>query len=259
MIEVEEYFNKNFNFLEEETIIQMNNHFGMGELNNVIVGLNKECFGLILVDDENQITYQIFYVNGTKRLKGNVLQLSMEQNDRDGLVFAFVKYLSENYDDIDVIETFNVYQHHVRTLFEKLNYLTINPLMFQDHKGETLMIAKGVKGVLPVLMLDKKFFYEMFFDKKEKMNLIPGDEFIYLMLNLRNSLVKIGLSKNPNFREKTLQSEEPEIGLITFWKAPKQVERELHKQFKDKRQRGEWFKLSFSDLKTIKNQMKIYK
>lgn len=68
------------------------------------------------------------------------------------------------------------------------------------------------------------------------------------MRNTRNGFTKIGISKNPNFREKTLQAEEPEIELIYEWAAPPFVERYLHAYYGDKRIRGEWFALNLRDI-----------
>lgn len=78
---------------------------------------------------------------------------------------------------------------------------------------------------------------------------------VYVMKNLRNGLFKIGVSKNPSFREKTLQSEEPEIMLISATPAKKYVERILHKIFKEKRVRGEWFKLEEEEAQKISDMV----
>ena len=77
--------------------------------------------------------------------------------------------------------------------------------------------------------------------------------FIYLILNKRNGLYKIGLSINPITREKTLQSEEPEIEVIYTYKGGFKIEKEIHNTFKDKRVRGEWFKLKSEDLELLNN------
>lgn len=71
----------------------------------------------------------------------------------------------------------------------------------------------------------------------------------YLMYNHRNRYVKIGKSNNPSFREKTLQSEEPEVSLLAI--SPLLSERDLHRIFSSKRLRGEWFALSLTDLERL--------
>lgn len=69
-----------------------------------------------------------------------------------------------------------------------------------------------------------------------------GPDYVYLMSHA-NGLTKIGFSKNPKTREKTLQAEDPRLNLIDFFVASKETELRLHKIFKDVRVRGEWFNL----------------
>jgi hypothetical protein len=64
----------------------------------------------------------------------------------------------------------------------------------------------------------------------------------YVMLNARNGYIKIGRSSNPSFREKTLQSEEPEVYLLGICNQVR--ESDLHKRCAPLRLRGEWFALS---------------
>lgn len=70
----------------------------------------------------------------------------------------------------------------------------------------------------------------------------------YLMID-GNGYYKIGKSFNPEIREKTLQSQNPTIELIAFLN--KDIEKELHLEYKNKRKRGEWFSLSKEDVKFI--------
>jgi hypothetical protein len=74
----------------------------------------------------------------------------------------------------------------------------------------------------------------------------------YLMLNNRNGYVKIGVSNNARYREKTLQSEEPEVVLFAVLErgAPR-MERSLHREYANSRLRGEWFALGPKDVQRI--------
>lgn len=83
-----------------------------------------------------------------------------------------------------------------------------------------------------------------------------GKCFVYLMVDTTNNYYKIGISKNPKYREKTLQSEKPTIEMI--WskkfanrKMAKSIEGALHKTFENEHVRGEWFKLSPNDIEDI--------
>lgn len=78
-----------------------------------------------------------------------------------------------------------------------------------------------------------------------------GIPLVYLMLNCRNKYTKIGVSMYPQYREKTLQSEEPEITLLATIRGGKNMECELHQRFAAKRLRGEWFDLDREDYDAI--------
>ncbi len=78
---------------------------------------------------------------------------------------------------------------------------------------------------------------------------LAGDK-VYFMKNRRNGYTKIGVSCNPKFREKTLQSEEPEIELL-FAIAIEDAYRwewEFHDVYSAKRIRGEWFALDDEEI-----------
>lgn len=79
--------------------------------------------------------------------------------------------------------------------------------------------------------------------------------FVYLMRNRRNGLTKIGFSKDPKYRESTLQSEEPEVALLSAWRGTRATEEELHEQFSKARVRGEWFELDDVDCALIEGRM----
>lgn len=79
--------------------------------------------------------------------------------------------------------------------------------------------------------------------------------FTYLMLDTRNGLHKIGKSKHPQYREKTLQSEVPQIKIIAYCADWIVSESDLHRCYQSKRVRGEWFNLTKQDISTIKNLM----
>src|SRR5436309_386763 len=75
--------------------------------------------------------------------------------------------------------------------------------------------------------------------------------FIYLMEDLRNGYFKIGRSANPGTRERTLQSEAPQVVMRLSIPAAEEHEKELHHRFSSKRIRGEWFALTANDVVSI--------
>lgn len=89
------------------------------------------------------------------------------------------------------------------------------------------------------------------FHKKMQNQKKPGERktgFVYLARNERNGMTKIGFSNNPRQREKTLQSEEPEIHIFHKWRGCWVDEQATHVKFSDSRVRGEWFNLSKSQV-----------
>jgi len=75
--------------------------------------------------------------------------------------------------------------------------------------------------------------------------------YVYIMEDPRNKSFKIGCSKTPFTRERTLQSEVPETILRFAIPADKEDERNLHDLFKRHRRRGEWFSLTADNLRWI--------
>jgi Meiotically up-regulated gene 113 len=255
---IEELFQTVYSPLDEPTILHLNKQC-LGDLNNVVVGLEKQCFGLMCMDDTDKIIYRLFYANGEAELQGDIIELTIDNPYRDRLVFYFSQFLEHNYKGLDTINTYNTFQKQTRTLLEQIGYLTISPTEFVKYGDPNpLIMAKDIKGIIKIPLIDKREFYKSFFGNKDIKQLKRGEEFVYIMLNPRTDLVKIGRSKDPNYREKTLQGQEPEIILVSFWKAPSAIEKKLHIEFSEKRQRGEWFDLTFKDLKKINELMKAY-
>jgi len=255
---IEQLFQTIYSPLDKATILRLNEQYSDGGLNNVVVGLQKECFGALLMDDTNEIVYRLFCVNGETGLQGDIVELTISNPNRNYLVFYSSQFLEHKYSGLDTIITFNTFQTQTRTFLEQLNYLTVSSTEFKNYAPDSLILAKDVKGILNVPLIHKKEFYKGFFGNKNISKIEQGEDYIYIMLNSRNNLMKIGKSNKPFYREKTLQGQEPEIMLITYWKAPSTIERQLHKEFSHKRQRGEWFNLSFKDLQKIKEIMTNY-
>jgi hypothetical protein len=250
---VKELFNKRCFKLSWETIVQISEEHKSFELNNVIVGLLNECFGLIA---DGGLAYNLFYVNG-KQFKGDLIELSVEDEMREELVMMFAYYLSAKYDELEPVNIFNTFQTHTRSYLEGINRLTISSIEFERQKNlfqNFEILAPGVNGIHIISMLDKGEFYQQFFCALPE-EFLDTSNYVYLMLNKKTNLIKIGTSERPSFRERTLQSQEPEVILIAAWNAPRSIEKYLHNKFKKLRSRGEWFSLKFKDLNEIKTYM----
>ena len=71
----------------------------------------------------------------------------------------------------------------------------------------------------------------------------------YIIKDCNTGLYKIGCSNEPLKREKTLQSEKPNIKIIKIFE--NYIEKELHKKYEKQRIRGEWFNLNEIQIKYI--------
>ncbi len=71
---------------------------------------------------------------------------------------------------------------------------------------------------------------------------------VYLMKNMASGYYKIGSSRQPVSRERTLQAQEPDVRLLATVEADGVFERTLHRRYTAKRLRGEWFALELGDL-----------
>lgn len=84
--------------------------------------------------------------------------------------------------------------------------------------------------------------------------------FVYLMCDSKNGYHKIGISKTPEYRERTLQSEKPTIEMVCAKEYPSRkiaeaIESALHKVYERERIRGEWFNLSKADVMMIQKTL----
>lgn len=78
----------------------------------------------------------------------------------------------------------------------------------------------------------------------------PG--WVYLMRTKSNDCTKIGFSSNPSAREATLQAEDPMLEMIYSIEESGLFETWLHQYFTRSRVRGEWFRLTPSEIEWIK-------
>ncbi len=93
-------------------------------------------------------------------------------------------------------------------------------------------------------------------ERFEQRSIVPErkkNTYLYVMIDKRTGYYKIGRSKDPSYREKTLQSDAPDIELLFHYEAYTNQEKELHQKYAEKRVRGEWFQLDENDLEEIKN------
>ncbi len=70
---------------------------------------------------------------------------------------------------------------------------------------------------------------------------LSNSGYIYIMKDTTHDYLKIGFSKDPKYRESTLQGEKPTIQLLGKWKGTISQEQTCHRILAKFRVRGEWF------------------
>jgi Meiotically up-regulated gene 113 len=145
--------------------------------------------------------------------------------------------LSRNFSDL--------VEHHPKFKMLKENYeikgANFDRVLTEKYKLENKVrelkkdINKLRKGVLVSVQKEKRDLY--------------GEPVCYIMIDGQTNYVKIGFSRDPEKREKTLQSEKPTTKLLHVFK--ENHERHLHKIFADRRVRGEWFSLEEDEVSNI--------
>jgi hypothetical protein len=256
----EEYLDKHFynsyTDLSEETILEINDYYDDGRINNVVSGVHSHCFGVFLREEIPKVVYNVIYINGKKsKLQGDCLTLKIDDPERDRLLLIFSRFLAKTY-DIDLLDTFNTFQDATRTMCEKVGYFTITNEDLKKLKGgHSTFITPHHKGVIVTPFIVPEDFYKSIFNDIPLIDESLRENYVYLMFNKRNEHFKIGKSIKPHYRERTLQSELPEISMIAAWKVSAKVEKQLHALFKHKRLRGEWFNLSFNDIERLRKYM----
>ena len=253
---MQKYVEENIAFICEEDILRL----AEKELpiNNVVKRVNKEAFGA-WVSHNKKICINYTYHDEENKLQCMVLFLpkKLTYNKFAHIIFCFSMAVSD-INKNNIIDTHNTYCVHLRSVFEREGFSTFTQEEREKLKTlDTHGILISNEPIITLPTINKKKFYTEFFKEVDRENLSNEDK-VYLMYDFHTDLTKIGYSKNPKVREHTLQSEKPDIILLAFWSANKQIEKIVHKKYANKRLRGEWFNLDFRDYKEIKEYMESY-
>lgn len=170
--------NDNCRFLSFEEILKMNKHDN-GQINNVISGLRRECYGIWLLNDNTDENYILFYINGSNELSGLACKLNIHEKTRNELTFAFSKIVNEQFEkDTNLLDVYNTFQEQSKTILEKLNYQTYGN---EIPKGSTIVV-KNRAGIKYVPFFDKtESFKSIFNDLITQDNINSKENRIYLM------------------------------------------------------------------------------
>ena len=213
----------------------------------------SEYYGTIKLDNEKNFNYYIFYVihDPNRGYCGIKLQLNPQMPERNKLVELFhlrindfrVKKNLNKMSVVDFGKSFNIYQNQQKYFFISAGYQVFGEEISPDLLNWEEQSYKD-DGYSALIFLPT---YSASLELTKKSN----ENFIYIMHNRKNGYYKIGRSNKPMYRERTLQAEDPEIFIVKKWLANKSIEKSLHKKFRNKRVRGEWFKLDINDIEEI--------
>lgn len=251
-------FEKRIGELSEKDIIELSKNDN--SIFNVLRDLHKEAFGTIVWDDSKQnfdyfLTY-VTKVNG--KTEGCILKIQPFIKNRNELTTCLSAYISKRFNRAKPHEIFNAYQDQQRSLFERLGYWTYGNELAKELKTKrgNIILLPGYKGIMFVPFAGEPLLEQSPKSSKteiEKIQSVKNDiHYVYLMFNKHNRYHKIGRSVKPEYRERTLQGQEPDIELVEKWIASSEVESMLHRKYKEKRKRGEWFDLNENDIEEIK-------
>lgn len=255
--QIKSAFENRIHLITEEDIIRFSKDDNA--IFNVVQGFHKEAFGLYIPNGtKGDFEYVITYIGRSdNKLEGCALKLRPHLKVRNELTGCFAHFIHERYKSKDASILFNTYQDQQRTLFERLDYWTYDDTLINEiggRRGDILI--KDRIGLLYVPFVEmSKLTSEpeaKKTSKKSSNKASDKEQFVYIMYDERTGFYKIGRSVNAEYREKTLQSDKPVIILIEKWVASAVVEGILHRKYKEKRIRGEWFELSESDLDDIR-------
>lgn len=246
------YFYENYSNIGESQLRDFHNSNptseGLTRFFNYMVDF---VIGVAKVDIDNDPYFLLFYAEYKQDYRSISITVPIEEhrlsNDISAVLSKEVCIMNKDKDFFDI---YNTFQYHRQSALEILGYFTYDP--FTAPNG-TLLTAN--QKIAPVEILDRvSVFKELYSETIDQQHLDPENK-VYLMVDNRTGLIKIGKSKNPEYRERTLQSQEPETFLIAKWTAPSEIEKTLHKKYHELRKRGEWFKLGFKELDEIKEFM----
>ena len=231
--------------LSREEILELSKT-DTANVGNVVRGLYNECFG-ISCDTTKCEKVSFFYINYNSKIPGFIIQLELGDKNFYYDLLAFSVHLSKYYDLIDIIGIYNTFINYLRNILEQNDFITITSLELKKYGSKKLELFTQSKIEI-IKNFTKENFYKSLLEVNGKFDFKENTNYLYLMINENTGYFKIGHSKKPEYRERTLHSKEPEIKLLKVWECDKVIERKMHKHFSTKRERGEWFKLNIDDL-----------
>lgn len=214
------------------------------DIGSVYRGLNKRIFFI----KANDLRIKLYYIADDDDVRGFYLDYEFKQEDCYQTIFLYCFFIAGEFKFENPIKLYNGFVHTIRKYLESINIqtITLSEMKYMDSKlgGEGIPFGAIVLKDMPEI----EFYRDLFGFDYFAFDLAKDQKYVYLLYNEKNGFFKIGYSKNPMKREKTLQAEEPDIAILKLWEKDMAFEKHLHKKYIKQRVRGEWFKFTFQEL-----------
>lgn len=225
------------------------------EIKNVILGNHRKA----IQTRGRGLDFELVFIGNnpiSEMIEGYELQYRFKSENHAQTILGFCFFVSNKFPFNTPIALYNTFIDQMRSIFsiqqiEVITQADLNPIIEKYGNCQGTFASK-TKLVYLRTFRESEVYQELFnFDKK---SFVVDDDkqYVYLIFNEKNKYFKIGFSKNPLKREKTLQAEEPDIVILRIWERGRDFEKFLHKKYANFRVRGEWFKFGMIELLDLK-------
>ncbi len=243
-------------FHSDRMILDLLHSQPIPELNNVVEGFENDFYGIALSVEDSLQDYILTYIGNYNELAGISLNIGREIENRDRFTLKFSKIIEQEFPETNQLTVFNTFQQKTKELYETLGVFCVSEYVARI-KNASFILPRNKNSIDYIPLIDILNFYRNIFYRDVLVNNTDKQPKVYLMYDKRFDKIKIGNTYNrlqvrrKGVAEKTKRAVDPLIEVISAWEAPKNLEDILHDQYKNKRQRGEWFDLRASDLEKI--------
>jgi hypothetical protein len=269
IISIQEEFNSRLSLLNREEILEMNLSIFNTPLNNVVEGFERFFIGISFGELENIEEYHIVFISHFDVLKGMSLRSGKEVINRDFLTLEFAKNI-ELRNPVNALIIFNSFQQQLKEIYERSGIVCVPYYSIKNDYSLDMFMFNSVDAVNKrsagyLLQIDILNLYRSYFPSHTGVKDVKGVQKIYLFYDNKDNMVKIGetkdylLKRRKSASEATKRAKDPMIDILVAWIAPKVEEDNLHKKYREKIERGEWFDLRTTDIEHISKYMKQYK
>ncbi|WP_313189266.1 GIY-YIG nuclease family protein [Sphingobacterium sp.] len=218
------------------------------EIGSLYRGIKKKTFFI----KANLLRIQLYYLVNDIKIRGFYLNYEFKQEDCFEIIFYYCFFIAGEFRFENPIKLYNGYIYTIREYLESINIqtITMSEIRFMENKLGEEVLHIGAIILKDIQEID--FYRELFKFDYSTFKAIENRKYVYLLFNEKNGFFKIGYSKNPLKREKTLQAEEPNVVLLKVWEEGMSFEKKLHRKYFKQKVRGEWFNFTFKELYELK-------